>query len=550
MKAISAKPQSISEVFTGNSFNIPGYQRRYEWEKDQCEQMWGDFVDFNQSKKDGDKYFLGAIVVEKTKKEKTFNIIDGQQRVTTITLLLAAIFSKANTHKRLEKILKKVDPISDEAIQELRLKSQVIGEDYDSLNGVVLGQRDNISSKNRFLLNFNFFSLKVDEWIRENGSPKLNELIENILEHILLLPIECESTDDALVLFNTLNGRGLQLSDADIFKAQIYATIENESDKEEFIERWNNVVLTDSEVDVMTDFFRIHMHVLRAEKGILSKEKALRSFYNESDGDGFLAYPSTINAIEQYSSFADWPATSKVNIAYSILSNHNNHYWKYPIYTYIANKSKAKDQVDISAGDLNNFEILADELIKYMLIKGVVRNSVNVVKDLIFKVCKDIADNKFSLAIKKIKADYKDDVPEFFEILERPLEKRYVRTIVMTAAYLDAKENVDDLNSLSNFLLTSKCDVEHILPKKWNNYDGWDYEAHKECINQIGNLVLLNREINISASNEFFARKKDQYRKSEISAALILAKHKSYNWKPVDLKKRSKNVIELFEKFI
>ncbi len=74
MKAISAKPQSISEVFTGNSYGIPGYQRRYEWDKDQCEQMWEDFIDFNQLKKDGDKYFLGAIVVEKTNEEKKFII--------------------------------------------------------------------------------------------------------------------------------------------------------------------------------------------------------------------------------------------------------------------------------------------------------------------------------------------------------------------------------------------------------------------------------------------------------------------------------------------
>lgn len=551
MKAINAKPQSISEVFTGNSYGIPGYQRRYEWDLEQCEQMWEDFIDFNNTKKDNDKYFFGSIVVEKTNEEKVFNIVDGQQRITTITLLLAAIFSKASTHKRLEKILKKVDSITDEATDELRLKSYVIDEDANSLNNVVFGDHNKFDQKNKFFQNFKYFEQKVSDWIKDfNSTDKLMELIKNILDNIILLPIECESTDDALVLFNTLNGRGLQLTDSDIFKAQIYASISEEKIKKDFISRWNKILSEYSDPGIMTDFFRIHMHVIRAKQGVVSKEKALRTFYYEDDGLNFLNYPYAIEAIEQYASFDDWSASSTVNIISSILDNHNNHYWKYPLFTFLATKSTNKTSIQISLRDQNNLEKLLVEILKFMIIKGVVWNSVNVVKDLIFKVCAEISNNNLKGAIDKLKHEYKKDGDEFLSKLNSPLERRYIRTIVITAAYLDAKKNPKNLDYLSEFLLTSKFDIEHILPKKWNNYDGWNADSHIDSLNTIGNLVLLDRELNISASNEFFERKKDYYRKSKISSVQKLANHSSQNWKPEDLQNRTSEIINAFNEFL
>lgn len=550
MKPISARPQSISEFFSGSSYEIPGYQRRYQWEIEQCEQMWDDFTDFNETKKSGDKYFLGAIVIEKTIDEKVFNIVDGQQRAITIMLLLAAIFSKANTHKRLEKVIKKVDSRSTEVTNELRLKTNVIEDDAKSLTDIIFGRNKKLPNDNKFNKNYKFFEAKASDWIENNGNTdRVDEFIENILDHVLLLPIECESTDDALVLFNTLNNRGLQLSDADIFKAKIYALIKDEKGKEIFLSRWNEILNSyDDHHGEMTDLFRIHMHVDRAKHGIISKEIALRTYYEETKS---LTYPETIDSIELYSSFNTWEGTSTINIIYSILQAHNNHYWKYPIYTYLAIKSKSASAIDIEPKEVNDYERLMEEVLKYILIKGVVWNSVNKVKDFIFKLCADIAkEMDMPKIIKKIQKEYKTDVEEFTQKLHHPLEKRYTRTIVMTLAYLDAKSKEESLNKLSEFILTSKFDVEHILPKKWNDYDGWTNESHAEHLNNVGNLVLLDKPLNIAAKCEFFTRKKGKYKKSEISAAIKLARHKSDNWTKEEVIQRNKEMIKLFEDFI
>lgn len=465
-------------------------------------------------------------------------------------LLLAAIFSKANTHKRLEKVIKKVDSRSTEVTNELRLKTNVIEDDAKSLTDIIFGRNKKLPNDNKFNKNYKFFEAKASDWIENNGNTdRVDEFIENILDHVLLLPIECESTDDALVLFNTLNNRGLQLSDADIFKAKIYALIKDEKGKEIFLSRWNEILNSyDDHHGEMTDLFRIHMHVDRAKHGIISKEIALRTYYEETKS---LTYPETIDSIELYSSFNTWEGTSTINIIYSILQAHNNHYWKYPIYTYLAIKSKSASAIDIEPKEVNDYERLMEEVLKYILIKGVVWNSVNKVKDFIFKLCADIAkEMDMPKIIKKIQKEYKTDVEEFTQKLHHPLEKRYTRTIVMTLAYLDAKSKEESLNKLSEFILTSKFDVEHILPKKWNDYDGWTNESHAEHLNNVGNLVLLDKPLNIAAKCEFFTRKKGKYKKSEISAAIKLARHKSDNWTKEEVIQRNKEMIKLFEDFI
>lgn len=97
MAEMKTERKSVFEYLSKNKFLIPIYQRKYTWGIDECEQLWDDVMVFCESKDDEEEYFLGSIVMYKDKGQQ--NIIDGQQRTTTLSLLIRALYDKAKNHK-------------------------------------------------------------------------------------------------------------------------------------------------------------------------------------------------------------------------------------------------------------------------------------------------------------------------------------------------------------------------------------------------------------------------------------------------------------------
>ena len=125
MKAINATPNEIRKIFV-DSYVIPDFQRPYTWEKEQCEILWEDIVDFhNLNPENDEKYFLGNIVVHKTTDGK-FSVIDGQQRLTTLLLLTKALHSRAATYSALQSCYQISNKRDGSLTDELRVKSDVI----------------------------------------------------------------------------------------------------------------------------------------------------------------------------------------------------------------------------------------------------------------------------------------------------------------------------------------------------------------------------------------------------------------------------------------
>ena len=100
----------------------------------------------------------------------------------------------------------------------------------------------------------------------------------------------------------------------------------------------------------------------------------------------------------------------------------------------------------------------------------------------------------------------------------------------------------------SNMLQDKKYHIEHILPRKWNDYDRWTDETHDNALDTLGNLVPLEWRINIRAQNEFFSRKQDTYRDSIVRDAKALAKLN--HWYPEDYEKRHKKILARLSAFL
>jgi hypothetical protein len=512
MTAIHATPKEVQRVFSDN-YVIPDFQRPYSWEREQCETLWDDFTIFLDSASSDEKYFLGNIVIHPAENGK-FAVIDGQQRLTTLLLLIKALFTRAGIAKILEGCLRIQNKLTSEMTDDLRICSEVIAEDKANLTEIILHNVPD-ANKSKLAENYRFFVGKIDEWRSTHSADEFNKLIETLLYKIVLLPIECGSEDDALTIFETINNRGMSLSDADIFKAKLYHHVPKEH-QNGFISDWSGLSNPDW-------LFRIYMHVLRATNGDISKEIGLRSYFTPreifADWNTVLTSLKKIHAIDM-GNYNDNNDYSIADSFWAILSTYPNQYWNYPLYVFL-HKHGTYDDINgfaLPSDKLEELNILFEETVRYFFIKGVVHNAVNVVKDTTFRVCDKIANDGDYLSEYK-SAIMPSDRAEMLARLENNRYGRYMRGLVLLTAYLNQNQ---DKNAFVDFAW-SKYDIEHILPKKWNNFDSWTEDSWAEHLNTLGNLIPLEREINISASNEFLKRKKEKYLDSKIQDAHDIA---------------------------
>ncbi|WP_160664156.1 DUF262 domain-containing protein [Colidextribacter sp. OB.20] len=511
MKAITANPETIREVFS-KRYIIPDFQRPYSWDNDPSEKLWDDIIDFYEGKETKeDKYFLGNIVINPASDlpYEAWEVVDGQQRLTTLLLLIKALHSRAGTVKALEECLRIKDPLTSELTDELRASSFVISQDREDLHTILLGGAE--PAKSRLLDNYRLFGEKIDEWWQSQGqtAEALNRLILTLLDSVVLLPIHCGSEDDALTIFETINNRGMSLSDADIFKAKLYHNIPQE-DQAAFIEDWN--ALEDHDW-----LFRVLMHILRAKTDEAGKEIGLRSYFSAQKGilGDYAAIMRSLKIIHTIS--VNWYGNDEINALWRIMETYPNYYWYFPLFVFLHKHGTFDEEgggFSLPEKRLHQFLELQNATVRYFFIKGLVYNAVNAVKDTVYRVCADIEQERDYLASYEANIS-RNDRTALDPILHGDLRRRYQRGVVLLSAYLNPNQ---DRETFSQFM-DGKYDIEHILPKKWNNYDGWTDALWRDQLNNLGNLIPLGRALNIAAKNEFFVRKKEEYAKSAIQDA-------------------------------
>ena len=219
-----------------SDFIIPDYQRPYAWTEEECQTLWEDIFEFsfpegkyNQFNND-EEYYLGPVVTFKNNEGK-LEVIDGQQRLTTIMLLLRAFYVRFGSMKTEEsmktkeliaKCLWKTDEFGTANLNELKIDSEVATDnDKEEFLEILKTGEVKENQKSKYANNYRFFQKKIEEFLNEYLDV-FSYLPIRILNNCILLPIEADNQNTALRIFSTLNDRGLPLSDADIFKAQFY----------------------------------------------------------------------------------------------------------------------------------------------------------------------------------------------------------------------------------------------------------------------------------------------------------------------------------------
>src|ERR1700730_11860630 len=320
----------LAEMQT-RKFIIPEYQRPYKWDREKCDILWQDVTSFyeeNQARES--EYFLGTIVTcrrtETEPSSKDVEVIDGQQRITSLLLLLRAFDKKLEDapvqdknilglKNQIAPCIWDVDSISGEVNDKdrIHIESKVSTEpDNATFHEILrLGAVDS-TKKDLYSRNYAFFFSKCEDYARINPT-NWQPFCVALLKRCIILPIECDQFDTALTIFSTLNDRGMPLSDSDIFKAQIYGSKNSREEKLQFTQAWKELTETVEDSGMsLDDLFRYYSHVIRARNSDKTKEIGLRKFY-AGDNKKFerLKTPGLMDELSDLAEF--WVAVTKRN---------------------------------------------------------------------------------------------------------------------------------------------------------------------------------------------------------------------------------------------
>ena len=525
MSKLNIDQQTIKELFTNKraDFLIPDYQRPYAWDISECQTLWDDiflfaFPDDDCSKFDpeGDEYFLGPIVTFKNSDNK-LEIIDGQQRLTTLMLLLRAFYSffgnmkDDNSKKTAEDISKciwKTDEFGTPDTNKLKIDSEVTSDDdkHEFLSILKTGIVED-SQKSAYARNYRFFTEQINTFLVQYPT-YFAYLPNRLMNNCILLPIEAESQETALRIFSTLNDRGKPLSDTDIFKAQFYKYYKENNKKDEFIKRWKQLeeisdkIFSSVSGSSMDELFTRYMYYERAKmKNKNTTTEALRKFY-EKDSYSLLKKDETLTNLEVLASFwvnvaeqDDSVFSDKVLKNLSVLNYAPNGMWAYLTSVYfMQNKDSNGILEDKSFGEF------LDKIIAFIWAYAIMRPGVNALRTPVYPEMINIINNQ-QVSFN----DYKFDESDVKLALEnylftngRPITKS------MLAWWMYTNDKQDLL------LLDTKVEIEHIYAKKrQENENGL---TDKRNLESLGNKALLEKAINIRASDYRFIDKLKYYK--------------------------------------
>lgn len=536
--SISVNKQSVELLLgTGKTkpFVIPEYQHPYAWTEEHVETLFNDLWEFTVKEGGTEKegtYFLGSIVSYDNKQGEQ-EIIDGQQRITSLFLLLRAIYTKLNYPNdktpEAENFIKKIEPAiwrTDKLTgkvdySNILITSKVINNEGNKILHDILktGKADS-KAKDNYSVNYIKFQ-NLFEQAAANEPLRIFQFIYALLNQAILLPISADSQETALTIFSTLNDRGLPLSDADIFKAKIYNNLEGK-DKEDFIKIWKNLdEAAKNAGENIQQLFYYYMVYLRAKDNDKSTTTpGLRKYYSTDNKFTRLYEPSLMSNLttllnlwkvinkQEVLSDESWSTNKKIITALDILSSYPNEFWKYPVVIYYLVHKNA-DNFE------KNFELFLRKLNSELIAKYLITPTINAVKSDIMKLNAEIINTSHP------KFDFKKiDDSELKSKIKTP-HKSVVRMLLKMLAY-----------DQQDALLPEKWEIEHILPQKWqdNYFISGDINAITEKIEHLGNKLPFEKRLNIIAGNGYFAKKKKEYSESKIVITQEISKTAKVDW--------------------
>ena len=538
--------------FIGNSdtvFIIPPFQRNYSWGEEQCCELFDDILDSIKKEK---SHYIGNIVYYVGENDRaSFNeyiLIDGQQRITSILLLLCAIRCKlsAEETKRLER---KFLINEDESDEKYRVKLKQTDNDLRIFEKIINNSVLSIEEKeNKLFKNYSYFLERISEFDEEMAN-KFYNAIANL--DIVDLNLKIEKDLEAVQkIFEKINSTGKPLSVADLIRN--YLLISNNSDiqKKLYNNYWIKIEELYKDKEDISEFAK---HYLITKRNIWVEEKKMYSTFKSYFDNVELSKEAILIEILNYSKYFNWfidenCPDEKINIIIkelNLLKSDDMYSLLLILFDSLYNTNKELLR--------RILDLLCDFMIRYRIVSP--SNGSGDIRKTLFTLLSKITKKDIELDYDNILYELSNspspggrfpDNIEFKNALKGYVNTSYAKALLYKLEYKEAKNIEVDLR---------KVTIEHLMPQTlsddWKNYLGGESKAlliFNTYINNIGNLALLSRPLNSENSNEIWDKKK----KNIQDAQFILTNNinKEEKWDDSSILKRCNNLIELSLKHI
>lgn len=573
MSKLHVDQKTIKDLFQDkrSDFLIPDYQRPYAWGEAECQTLWDDIFNFaipDDGKTDFDsnsEYFLGSIVTFKNKDGK-MEVIDGQQRLTTLMLLLRAFYSRLghmqdddtrSTIQNIERCLWKTNEFDKANMEALKIDSEVATDnDKNEFLNLLRNGDASKDKKSRYAENYRFFERLIQDFC--DKFPKyIAHLPTRIMNNCILLTIEAESQDTALRIFSTLNDRGKPLSDTDIFKAQFYNFYSSKlGKKDHFIEEWKKLeelcekIFHSTYGTPMDELFTRYMYFARAKRGIKSSTtEALRKFY-EKDSYALLKNENTLNDLIILANFwndisnqEDKKFSERVLRRLFVLNYAPNGMWTYFVSVYFMQNKDKEGMLEDSA-----FYEFLNKIIGFIWTYAITNPGVNALRTPVYAEMINIVNNE-PVTFDNFKFD-PEQVKNMFSNFSFNNARPITKSMITWWAYQSDKQDL--IKPLETIL-----ELEHIYAR--NRHDK-EPLIDARNLDSLGNKALLEKHINIRAADYRFADKKKYYlgftnsrnQKKEGTKVqeLIELANTATDFTEDDIKARNNKIMDAFLEFL
>ena len=550
--------QPLIKFFDGSDkrFIIPLYQRNYDWKEDNCEQLFQDLLKMHHSNRKS--HFFGSIVSSIQAGTEDRFIIDGQQRITTVSLLLIAMVNafkvgdiQATDGKLVDKIFKRylVDEYQED---ERKVKLKPLKNDMDAFHALLYKPKEQYLKGSNVTRNYEFFYDKIVK-----SGLTMDELFETI-KKLEVINIKLDEDDDPQLIFESLNSTGLDLSEADKIRNYLLMSLAPAEQDDLYTRYWNPI--EESTKYDPSSFVRDYLTMKQGKIGRIDKIYFIFKEYAENERIGRAELLEEMHHYAKIYSQIDNAnmGTEKINRKLNQVRTLDSTV-AYPFYMAFFDYAEKN-----GLSDEEKYRVL-DIVEAYWARRIICNLPSNALNKVFATLHRDVLNNMnkavegtnptytevlIYLLLKKGRSSVfpkDDEVKEDFatrQVYKMPANLRMF--ILERMENRDSKECHDVVKQLTEKTIS----IEHIMPQtlsdKWKDALGEEWERiHQQYLHTMANLTLTG--YNSQYSNLAFLEKRDMEKGFNDSAFRLNNYVKSCNqWTEVEMKQRQHDLLEVF----
>ncbi|GAA7743044.1 DUF262 domain-containing protein [Helicobacter pylori] len=541
-------------------YQIPIYQRPYQWTEENCEKLLDDLFFNYEDDREGD-YFCGSLVLVKSdprSKTEIYDIVDGQQRLSTFILLakvLATLYNNEVLNNKTSKDFLEKSLGDTDGEKRKRLTFNTIGlnakddfqdaldffDDLDASKGENSKSNGSSKSKNNYLKN----AICLKDYLEKKEIEDIDDFIEWLYSNVVFITITCPDADKALRIFSVLNARGLALNATDIFKGELLKHAK-EHEREEFVSRWNDLSQKCSDNDLtMETLFSWYLDYLNPVTSKEKMEKRLVTWFknlNKTPLEYFKGVEDFCNAYCEVLEMQDWHA--------HLLSYKDDDHLRVILCASLLHRYNDQD-----------IKALKELLVKFYYQDWVAGQTKSTRSQTCCNIINALKEKKSvryiaSIVVKKYLDDknitqrFKDNLKDsnlytkFYFAGKSVKKNSWLKPILILVEYF-----MSDNANPAYIKMDDDLHVERILPQNPDPSSQWvkDFSEEERGLytHSLANLTLLGSNKNSQASNLDFKEKKEIY----MGNAVKLGKDKRGREKPFKVMTCYKMTIDIAYKY-